>query len=246
MVEKKEFPEEGELVLCTVEKILGTTVFARLEDYGKSGVIVISEVAPGRIRNIRDYVSPGKKIVCKVLRVDTVKSHIDLSLRRVSLRDRREILESYTKERSALAILSRALPKQQLETTIQKIKSSYPSVFAFFQEIRARPQLLQQLGLEKTQAEQITQLIKERIKAKIVSVKAKLRISCPEGVTALKSALAIKEPGIAITYISAPRYLIKAEASSYKEASQKLRAAYEKVSAAIKKVGGEAELLEEI
>ena len=66
----KEFPEEGEIVLCTVIKIMGTTVFVHLDDYNREGVVSTSEVAPGRIRNIRDYVTINKKIVCKILRID--------------------------------------------------------------------------------------------------------------------------------------------------------------------------------
>jgi hypothetical protein len=53
---------ENDIVLCTVDKIDGTTVFVILED-GSQGAIVTSEIAPGRIRNIREYVSPNKKMV---------------------------------------------------------------------------------------------------------------------------------------------------------------------------------------
>ena len=58
--------EEGQIVLCTVDKIVGTTVFVKIEDNGE-GTITTSEISPGRIRNLRKYVIPGKKIVCKVL-----------------------------------------------------------------------------------------------------------------------------------------------------------------------------------
>ncbi|GAH54399.1 unnamed protein product, partial [marine sediment metagenome] len=46
--------EEGDIVLCTVDRIIGTNVFVKIEDNGE-GCIVFSEVAPGRIRNIRSY-----------------------------------------------------------------------------------------------------------------------------------------------------------------------------------------------
>jgi len=61
--------EEGDLVLCTVEKIVGTIVFVNIDGEKKQGSIVLSEIAPGRIRNLRDYVVPKKKIVCKILRI---------------------------------------------------------------------------------------------------------------------------------------------------------------------------------
>ena len=53
---KQGFPEESELVLCTVKKILDHSVFVGLDEYNNlEGMIHISEVSPGRIRNIRDH-----------------------------------------------------------------------------------------------------------------------------------------------------------------------------------------------
>ena len=61
-------PKEGEIVLCKVTKIFHSSVFANLVEYGdfSSGMIHISEIAPGRIRNLRDYVKVGKQIVCVI------------------------------------------------------------------------------------------------------------------------------------------------------------------------------------
>ena len=53
--------EVGDIVLCTVDRVIGINVFVKIEDNGE-GCIVMSEIAPGRIRNIRDYVVPKKKI----------------------------------------------------------------------------------------------------------------------------------------------------------------------------------------
>ena len=78
--------EEGQIVQCTVDKILGTTIFVRIEDNGE-GTITTSEIAPGRIRNLRDYVVPGKKIVCKILKIQGDK--IYLSLRRVKQNEKK-------------------------------------------------------------------------------------------------------------------------------------------------------------
>jgi len=44
--------EEGDLVLCKVEKVTSTVTFVRLSD-GQSGTIVSSEIAPGRIKLMR-------------------------------------------------------------------------------------------------------------------------------------------------------------------------------------------------
>jgi len=98
--------EEGQIVMCTVEKIIGTTVFVKIQDDGE-GTVTTSEISPGRIRNLRDYVVPGKKIVCKILRIDNRGTH--LSLRRVKQNEKKEVLDKISKERSYKAILKTVL-----------------------------------------------------------------------------------------------------------------------------------------
>ena len=100
-VKKTGYPEEGELVLCTVTKVHSHSVFVVLEEYDKSGMVHISEISPGRIRNIRDFVVEGKVIICKVLRIDKEKGHIDLSLRRVSESQKRMKADSIKQQQIA-------------------------------------------------------------------------------------------------------------------------------------------------
>ncbi|MGN1321035.1 MAG: S1 RNA-binding domain-containing protein, partial [Methanosphaera sp.] len=53
----KEWPEEGDLIVGTVHKVLNYGAFAKLEEYeGKEAFIHISEVSSGWVKNIRDYV----------------------------------------------------------------------------------------------------------------------------------------------------------------------------------------------
>ena len=93
--------EHNQIVLCTVDKILGTTVFVKIEGGGE-GTITTSEISPGRIRNLRDYVVPGKKIVCKILSIKGDKVY--LSLRRVKQKEKKELLDKLSKEKSYKAI----------------------------------------------------------------------------------------------------------------------------------------------
>ena len=96
---KKGFPNEGDILFCTITKVQYNSVFVTLDEYeNKSGMIHISEISPGRIRNIRDYVKEGKVIICKVLRVKKDRGHIDLSLRRVNESQRREKVEARKQE----------------------------------------------------------------------------------------------------------------------------------------------------
>ena len=115
-MKKDEFPEEGELLLCTVTKIFGHSVFVNIEGFNRSGMIHISEISPGRIRNLRDYVVEGKKIICTVLRIHKDKGHIDLSLRRVNDGQKRKKLEEIKQEQKSkklIELVGKELQKEE-------------------------------------------------------------------------------------------------------------------------------------
>ncbi|MDD1660308.1 MAG: S1 RNA-binding domain-containing protein, partial [Methanomicrobiales archaeon] len=96
------WPEEGELVICSVETVKDFVAFVRLDEYGgRQGLIPISEVAKGWVKYIRDFVREGQKVVCKVLHVDRERGHIDLSLRDVNEHQRREKIQEWKNEQKA-------------------------------------------------------------------------------------------------------------------------------------------------
>ena len=116
LFKKQGFPEESDLVLCTVTSVQYHSVFVDIDEYGKSWMIHISEVSPGRIRNIRDFVKEGKKIVCKVLRINEEKGYIDLSLRRVNESEKRRKIDDIKKEQNAEKIIEIAAKKIGIKT----------------------------------------------------------------------------------------------------------------------------------
>jgi translation initiation factor 2 alpha subunit (eIF-2alpha) len=205
--------EEGSIVLCTVTKIVGTTVFVRLDSYGVEGTIMTSEIAPGRIRNLRDYVVPNKKIVCKILRMDN-HGHIDLSLRRVSAKERRELLEFYQVEKGLESTLKAITDNSQ--EVIQKIREK-STLVEFFESAKENPKLLDNY-FDKEKAERLLKIINEK-KEKEISVKKKLTLSSKseDGILKIKRILP-KET----TYIAAGKYLITIKDKNYKDANQKL------------------------
>lgn len=240
---KNSFPEEGEIVLCTVSKILGPTVFVHLDEYGRTGVIATSEIAPGRIRNLRDYVTINKKIACKVLRLDREKGHIDLSLRRVSQKDTKEILEIYGKEKTAFHIIEIVL-KERTQGVTEKIKEKY-SLFEFLEKAKTDEKLLSDY-FSKEDAVQILNLIKERIKEKKVEVKKMILISssASNGITLIKQAL-MSAKNVKISYIGTPNYSITAESNNPKDAEKKLKTAIDVIAANAKASGVKFEFKED-
>ena len=243
MTQAQNFPEEGELVLCTVEKILGTTVFVKMEDYKITGVIATSEIASGRIRNIRDYVVPNKKVVCKVLRINQEKGNIDLSFRRVSQKDQKEILQKYSREKASAAIIE-MVAKEKKEEIIGRIKKEYKFLTDFLQDIPTNPDLFEKFDIQQYK-EKLLDIIKEKIKTKKIKIKTKISLSSlsSDGVEAIRKILSIKEPGVDITYISAPLYSITVESSNYKDANKRINELTAKISEDAKRKNVKFEIL---
>ncbi|MEK6968105.1 MAG: translation initiation factor IF-2 subunit alpha [Nanoarchaeota archaeon] len=247
LLQKKGFPEESELVLCTVTNVQGHSVFVKIEDYGVSGMIHISEVAPGRIRNIRDFVKEGKTIVCKVLRINKDRGHIDLSLRRVTESQRRSKIADIKQQQKATKIVEHAAKKLKIEPDIaykevsEKLLTEYDSVFIGFMDIVENNISLEKLGVNKALAEEVEKVVKQRLKPETVEVRGTLSLSstASDGVEKVKAALkeAKSEP-INMKYLGAGRFLLGTTASDYKSAEETLRKASDKAIAAIKKVGG--------
>ena len=113
--------KEDDIVLCKVKNIEGTAVFLEIEGADIEGHMVLSEVAAGRIRNLRQYVSPGRLIVCKVLRINP--DHVELSLRRVTTRERDVALDLYKKEKAFRSVLK--FVGEDADRVITKIKLDF-------------------------------------------------------------------------------------------------------------------------
>ncbi|MEM4641449.1 MAG: S1 RNA-binding domain-containing protein [Candidatus Pacearchaeota archaeon] len=236
----------NEVVLGTVDRIIGTSVFVKLKDYSLEGVIIFSEVAPGRIRNIRDYVMPGQKIAVKVLRVDKAKKHVDLSLRRVSAQEKKQAFELEKREKELSIVLELVVKdKTKREKTIKSIKEF--GIVNFLNEVLKREtnalKLLVQFGLNEQEAQEFVRKIKEKTKAKKVSVKVKISLRCYEmdGVDRIKKVLDLKEGKI--NYVGAPYYVLSVEDSDYKAANKRIEALLQEIEKRAKQQSCEIEIL---
>lgn len=216
--------EVGELVLCTVTQIGKTTVFVKIEGNG-DGTIVTSEIAPGRIRNLRDYVIPGKKIVCKVLRIDG--SNINLSLRRVSQKEHKEIMEKFEKERNSLSIL-RSVLKEKAEAIAEEMKKE-SSLYEFLQSCKVDPKKLEK-HVKKDDAERICKILQEK-KEKLIEVKKEINLSSkkPDGIKIIKNILSVCKGNCEISYLAAGRYSVKMKSDDYKKANHEISKTLEQI-----------------
>lgn len=250
---KSGFPEEDEIVLCSVTKVQYHSVFARLDEYGLTGMIHISEVSPGRIRNIRDFVKEDKVIVCKVLKVNKERGYIDLSLRRVGEGQRRSKINMIKQEQKAEKIIetiakARKIPADKLYKDLKsKIFEYYPDMYSCFKAV-IEDLDLKDLGIEKSLADELEVIIRDRLKPPVLKIGGELTLSSilPNGVEIVKSAvLAAQEaaPEVVIRYAGAGKFNVEIESIDYKEAEITLKKAMDAAIAYMQEYKSKAEFV---
>ncbi|MFH1682294.1 MAG: S1 RNA-binding domain-containing protein [Candidatus Woesearchaeota archaeon] len=237
LYKKKGMPEEGEIILCKVIKIFPNSVFVDLLEYdNKQGMIHISEISPGRIRNLRDYVTIGKQIICKVLRIDLQAGHIDVSLRRVNSTQAVEKLEEIKQEAKAESLLENlakklSVPFKSLYSQVtEKVFKSYSHLYLCFKEVVAGECDLQKLGLDKTVAQELTEAIKDKFRPPKIEISGEIRLEtyAQNGLDKIKKTLAEIakiSPKIILFYLGAGRYKFRVEDVDYKSAEKKFKKA---------------------
>jgi len=251
---KPDWPEVGDLVIATVEEVTDFGAYAKLDEYDKKGLLHISEISSSWIRNIRDFIREGQKVVLKVLRVDVEKGHIDLSLRRVTKRERIEKIMFWKKERKAETLLRNVAEKTSLslEEVYEKagapMEKEYGLYEGFEKVVKDDTAALTKIGIPEDLATVIVEIAKERIRVPMVRVKGvvELRTTNPEGVKIIKEAFLnakkaekSREAKVRFYVIAAPKYCIEVMADNYKNAEAVLQRVSENVISNIDKAGGQ-------
>lgn len=229
--------KEEDVVLCKVKKIEGTTVFLEIEDYEAEGSMVLSEVAAGRIRNLRQYVSPNRLVVCKVLKIS--EGHIELSLRRVTAKEREAVLEGYKKEKALNSVLK--VVGEDSEKIIGEIKEEN-TIPDFLAEVEENPKVLEKF-LSKEKAKKVFEIISEKEeKEKKVEKRINLRSFSEQGVKDIKEILDVEAE---IHYLGSGKFSVSAKGRDFKEANAKLNYALEEMEKRAKEKKAVFEVLRE-
>ena len=95
-------PSEGELIVAVVREVKQNGAYVDLDEYeGIEGFIFIGEIASGWVKNIRAFVRPGQRLICKVMRTRKDNKSLELSLK------------SVRKKGEEIALLSGRMRKEQ-------------------------------------------------------------------------------------------------------------------------------------
>ena len=232
---RTEWPETGEFVVATVSRLESYGAYVALDEYdGKEALLHISEISSRWVRNIRNHVREGQKVVLQVLRVDASKGQVDLSLRRVNKDDKRKKLEQWKKSRKAESLLKSAAAA--LKTSPEKLYSAmglsvvekYGTLYDGLEAAAKKGvKALTEAGVDAKTAEALTQTAKDKIVVKGVTVQGVFEVTAMgnRGVEEIRDAFqATKHLGdendvdVNIYTLGAPKYRIEVTADDYKKA----------------------------
>jgi translation initiation factor 2 subunit 1 len=232
---RSEWPEIGELLVTSVKDIKGYGAYVTLDEYdGKEGLLHISEISSRWVRNIRNHVRMGQKVVLQVLRVDENRGQIDLSLRRVSRDERRKTIELWKKARrsetllqSVAADINRDVEDLYHEVG-EKIIDLYGSLYEGFEEAAKNgKKALIDAGLSDEMSEILAEMAKEKIIVKLVTIQGIVELSTTSknGVNDIKIAFSEaeklgdeNEAEVQFHSLGSPKYRMNVTADNYKEA----------------------------
>ena len=210
------------IVMCTVKSIEGAIVFVNIEGGGE-GSIVMSEVAAGRIRNLREYVFPNKKIVCKVLRMAS-DGHAELTLRRVTGKEREESQERFRKEKTFASLITSVV--ENAPQVLEKIKAKY-ELADLFDAVRTQDKILEEF-MKKEEAQRLVTMIAEKEeREKTAKQLCTLKTAAENGISDIKHILSV--PEVQIHYLGSSQFSVSATGANFKEANTKVNIAWKEI-----------------
>ncbi|MCL2890858.1 MAG: translation initiation factor IF-2 subunit alpha [Methanomassiliicoccaceae archaeon] len=258
MSRARGFPEDGELVVCTVKSVKNFGAFVTLDEYDeKEGFVHVRDVTAGWVKYIRDFIREGQKVVCKVLGVDSSKGHIDLSLKSVNEHQKREKIQQWKNEKKAEKLVE--IIADRLSITIDAaydlfgndVLGSYETLYGAFETVAANADEFRE-EFKGDWVDVFVDVAVENVTLSYVQIEGvlELRSSAPNGVELIRDAMkkgekAAEGANVTIQYVGAPRYRIVITADEYKEAEDIMKTVSSAVIDDLVKAGGEASLKRE-
>jgi translation initiation factor 2 subunit 1 len=229
----KGFPENGELVVCTVKNVKNFGAFVTLDEYDdKEGFVHVRDVASGWVKYIRDFVKEGQKIVCKVLGVDSSKGHIDLSLKSVNEHQKREKIQQWKNEKKAEKLME--IVAERMSVSVDDVYDEfgkdlldvYETLYGAFESAVADTEdFLEEFSGDWTEI--FIEVARENVAPPTVHIEGILEMtsSAPDGMELVRNALlkgieAADGEDVGITCVGCPKYRVIVTASEYKEAEE--------------------------
>lgn len=258
MVRKRsELPDVGELVVGMVIKVFEYGAYVRLDEYrGLEAYLPWSEVSAKWVKDVKEVVKEGQRIIAKVIRVDKRKRQVDISLKRVSESEhRRKLLEWKRAQRAEklLEIVASKLGKTLDDAYKEvgwRLEDAYGEIYAGLELAAYKGEdVLRSVGISDEWIEPILEELKKHIEVRRVKVQGLMTLTtnAPNGIYKIREVLLrpIKvlaneldeNTSIRVYTVGAPRYRVEVVAMEYKIAEKILSKYVEVASSTAKELG---------
>ena len=247
-----EFPEQGEFVVGTVDKIEDFGAYIELLEYDNvNGLCHQSEIASGWVKNSRDHANEGQRVVVKVIDVEDDSGNISLSLKDVNDEQEEHKIQEWKNRRKAenwLEIALRDYTEEEINSIRRRLKSNFDSLYHGFEESANNGKdALSNVDLSAEQLNDIVKTALENVSVPHVTVTGyvDLKSHRPDGIDVIKEVLKVTEEKdtprnteVSLGYIGAPEYRIEVQAPDYKTAESVLESTHQRAVEEIEERGG--------
>ena len=236
----KDRPDEGDFVVVKITDIQDNSAYADLEKYEDlEGLIHISEVSRSWVQDVGSEIDEGEKTVAQVLESDD--GSLNLSLKRVNDKNKRDAMEKWKKERKAESFLEGV--SERLEMDLDEVyeeigfpmQRKFGTSFRGFEISEAEEEKLLEI-LSEEQVEAVKEVAREKITMRQEKLEGTMEMSFPQedGVERIKSSLSgVQEDGVEVSYLSAPEYSITAWGRTQDLAKKRIDEAVRSVRSAV-------------
>lgn len=246
----KNRPDEGDLVVITINDVDKNSAYAELDEYEDvSGLIHISEVSRSWLQDVRKELSEGEKNVAQVID-SSEEGTIDLSLKRVNDNQKKETMARWKKEQKAERFIEDLAEKtgQDKEDLYEKVvfpmQKELGSAFHGFEIAVGEEEKLKQI-LEEDTVKAIQEISRDRINLRQEKLEGKLKIEFKQGNGAerLKQVLSKvnEDEGVEVKYVSAPEYSITTWGRNSSLAKKRINKAVDSIKQKVEGQDGEFE-----
>ena len=103
--------EKGKIVKGTVSGIESYGIFVKFDDY-YTGLIHISEISNGYVKQVKDFVKIGEIIYTEIIDVDKQLNHLKLSIKNIKYKPKQRIkIKKIIETKQGFKTLAYKLPK---------------------------------------------------------------------------------------------------------------------------------------
>ena len=266
---RTKFPREGEFIVGRISDIQHQYVYVDLIDYEgldteevAKGMVHISEISSRWVKNIRSFARVGQRTVFRVVRLDTEKGHIDLSLRRVNSAQKENRMKEWK-----YALKYENLLQFLVDATDLTLNDAYELIgFPVLENYYSYQETIEDLkengktilknikNVSEDVKNTFLQIVNENVKISTVGITGKIKLSYngENGVDLIKESLIdakkiiknTKEArNLKIYYIAAPHYRLEIVSKDYLDAENILSDVLEVIEAKVEKHNGVFEFI---